>query len=119
MVIKIKKCIKCGKSINERQFINNNYVCPYCGEYYSLDYKKRLQMVVDNNSFIELDKNSIFINPIEFPGYEKKHYEIVNKTGLNDAIIIGEGYIGGYNVMLGIMDTRYMMGSMGCQVVKK
>lgn len=117
--IMFRKCTKCGKSINEHKISHNYFICPFCGQYYSIDYKKRVHMVLDNGSFIELNKSNTFINPINFPGYEEKHNEIVNKTGLKEAIIIGEGYIGGHNVIIGIMDTRYMMGSMGCLVGEK
>lgn len=113
------KCKECGKIIERKKIIENNYVCNLCGYYETLDYMKRLAMIIDQNTFEETNVHTEFYDPIKFPGYQRKHEDIVNKIDLNEAIVTGSGYICGQKVMIGIMDTRYMMGSMGVIVGEK
>jgi acetyl-CoA carboxylase carboxyl transferase subunit beta len=113
------KCKECGAIIERKKFIENKYVCNICGDYEVLDFKKRLSMILDKDTFEETNAHANFYNPIDFPGYLEKHESIVNKTDLDEAIITGRGFICGYKVMIGIMDVRYMMGSMGVIVGEK
>ncbi|MBE5965577.1 MAG: acetyl-CoA carboxylase carboxyltransferase subunit beta [Lachnospiraceae bacterium] len=113
------KCKECGGIIERKKIIQNNYVCSLCGYYGTLDYKKRLAMIIDQDTFEETNVHTKFYDPIEFPGYLEKHERIVSKVGLNEAIVTGKGCIDGQKVMVGVMDTRYMMGSMGVIVGEK
>lgn len=113
------KCKKCEHIIESKKLIENNYVCSVCGYYETLDYKKRLAMILDPKTFTETNVNTEFYDPIKFPGYRTKHEKITSKFNLNEAIITGSGYIFGQKVMVGVMDTRYMMGSMGVVVGEK
>ncbi len=113
------KCKKCGAIIERKKFIENNYICNLCGSYKTLDYKKRLALILDQNTFEETNVHAKFCDPIKFPGYWEKHESIVKKDGLNEAIVTGKGCINGQRVMIGVMDTRYMMGSMGVIVGEK
>lgn len=113
------KCKKCNGIIEEKKIIENNYVCNLCGYYETLYYKKRLNMIIDKNTFEETNVNTVFYDPIKFPGYREKHKSIVSKVDLNEAIVTGSGCICAQKVMIGVMDTRYMMGSMGVIVGEK
>lgn len=113
------KCKGCGGIIERKKHIENNYVCTLCGYYETLDYKKRLAMIIDENTFEETNIHSEFYNPINFPGYQEKHESIVDQYDLGEAIITGRGCICTHKVMVGVMDTRYMMGSMGVIVGEK
>ncbi len=116
------KCENCNKEIDSEIFILNLRVCPYCNYHHSINARDRLQITADNNSFIELGKN---INSEDFLGfYDVKSYgvrlkEARLKTGIDEAIIIGEAKIEGYDVALGVMDFRFMGGSMGSVVGEK
>jgi len=113
------KCKACGGIIERKKFIENYYVCKLCGNYEALDYKKRLAMIIDPNTFGETNVYTEFCDPIKFPGYREKHESIVSKIDLNEAIVTGSGCISGQKVMVGVMDIRYMMGSMGVIVGEK
>ena len=113
------KCTKCGYITERKKVEVNNYVCLSCGYYEPLDYKKRLDMIIDQNTFTETNIHNDFHDPINFPGYRTKHEEILSRSNLNEAVITGSGYIDGQKVMIGVMDTRYMMGSMGVVVGEK
>lgn len=113
------KCKECSGIIERKKMVENNYVCNLCGYYGTLDYKKRLAIIIDQNTFEETNIHTEFYDPINFPGYREKHDGIVSEFGLNEAVITGSGCINGHKVMVGIMDTRYMMGSMGVIVGEK
>ena len=61
----------------------------------------------------------ISCDPIDFPEYPEKQQELRDKTGLHDAIVTGTATLKGIPAVVGIMDSRYMMGSMGSVVGEK
>ncbi len=113
------KCKECKNIVQRKSLKKNNFVCSLCGFNESLDFQERIDLIVDKDSFVEVNKFSEFYNPIDFPGYFEKHAKIVENTNLREAVVTGEAKISGYSVMLGVMDTRYMMGSMGVVVGEK
>ena len=113
------KCKECGVIEEKSKLIARNYICSSCGYYHTLDYIKRLQLIMDEGSFEEINTNTEFYNPIQFPGYMEKHQKLLEETKLSEAIITGSGTIMGNPVMIGIMDSRYMMASMGVIVGEK
>lgn len=113
------KCKKCGVVVEKSKLVDNHYICNSCGYYFTLDYKKRLELIMDVGSFEETNCSAEFYNPIQFPGYLEKHQNLVKKTGLSEAVITGTGTIHSMPVMIGIMDSRYMMASMGVIVGEK
>jgi acetyl-CoA carboxylase carboxyl transferase subunit beta len=76
----------------------------------------RLRMVCDENTFTELDAGLRSLNPLDFDGYGEKTAVLRTKHGLNDAVLTGACMIGGNPCLIGAMDTRFMMGSMGSAV---
>jgi acetyl-CoA carboxylase carboxyl transferase subunit beta len=80
---------------------------------------ERLRMVCDENTFTEMDTCLCSENPLGFDGYSEKTAALRTKHGLNDAVLTGECTIGGLPCLVGAMDTRFMMGSMGSVVGEK
>lgn len=79
----------------------------------------RLAITADSGSFIEYDKGMTSLNPIDYPEYEEKIKGLMEKTGLNEAVITGECTIKGEKCVIGIMDSHFMMASMGSVVGEK
>ncbi len=113
------KCPRCQTSIFNEEFEQSMRVCTKCSYHSRLTAKQRLEMIVDEGSFVEYDSSLKSKNPIDFPGYEEKVKDLVKLTGLNDAIITGECLIKGEKVVIGIMDSYFMMASMGSVVGEK
>lgn len=107
------KCGECSSMILTEDLCLNMNICPKCRHYFKLDAMTRINMLVDKNSFEEWDRELEEQNPCEFEGYEKKLADLKEKTGLDEAIITGRAHIGGNEVVLGVCDTRFLMGSMG------
>lgn len=113
------KCPRCGNVSFMEEFEANKKVCPNCNYHARLNYKERLELIADNGTFNEFDKYMQSKNPISFPDYDAKQEKIRANTDLHDAVITGECLINGYKTVIGIMDSRYMMASMGSVVGEK
>lgn len=113
------KCVNCGDTIYTEDVENNNHICPKCGYNFRIDANHRLEMVLDEESFVEWDKDLKTTNPLQFEGYEEKIAGIQKKTGLSEGIITGEGKIHGQRTAIGVCDSRFLMGSMGEVVGEK
>lgn len=106
-------CPDCRKEILNSSMDKNNYICSHCGYYFSLTPKKRIRLIVDKDSFIELDYKGNSRDPLKFQGYEEKIHKARGITNTYDAIVIGTARIKGMPCVLGVLDSRFIMGSMG------
>lgn len=113
------KCPSCKKSIYRSDLKTTLGVCTHCGYYYPLSAKARQSFLVDKNSFEELDKDLFGSNPLGFEGYEEKLSKYQEKTQQKEAVVTGKAKIVGQDVMIAIMDSSFMMGSMGSVVGEK
>ncbi len=109
------KCKKCEEIFLQKEYEENLMVCPKCGSYARLGARKRIECTVDKGSFSETDKDMKPVDFLNFPGYCEK----INKSAANDAVVTGQAKIGGYPVMLAVMDFEFMGGSMGSVVGEK
>lgn len=115
----IIKCNKCGKITFAKELQKNLQVCPHCEHHFSVNSYERIQITLDQGNFFEYDSDLISSDPLNFEGYIDKLEKDMEKTNLNEAVITGEGTIGGYPVVVGVMDPRFRMGSMGSVVGEK
>jgi acetyl-CoA carboxylase carboxyl transferase subunit beta len=113
------KCECCGKAIYKKDLEKHLLVCKDCGKHFRMPALERLNSITDEGSFLEFDKAMTSVNPLEFPGYEKKLEGLKEETALNEAVITGKATINGEEVVIGVMDSRFMMGSMGSVVGEK
>ena len=114
-----RKCNKCGQPVYVEDVRNNYYICPKCGGYFRVHAFRQIGMVLDPGSFEEWNAEMEFVNPLDFPGYEKKVQATQEKTKLNEAIVTGKGTICGYPAAIGVCDARFLMSSMGHNVGEK
>jgi len=114
-----KKCPACGEMVYSEDLEENFYICPKCGAYQRIGVWERLKMVLDPDTFIEWDTGLENGDPLEYDGYEEKIAKLQERTGLDEAVITGTGKIGRRDVVIGVCDTAFMMGSMGHVVGEK
>lgn len=112
-------CPSCSSQLSELELLRNYNVCPECSYHRPISSWERLKIMLDENSFTELDSNLSSYNPLSFPVYEEKIVQAEKSSGLKEAIITGQGLIDGSDVVIGVMDPRFMMGSMGSVVGEK
>ena len=114
-----RKCNKCGQPIYVEDVKNNYYVCPKCNGYFRVHAYRRIEMLADEGTFEEWNKEMPFSNPLNFPGYEKKVLAAREKSRLNEAIVTGKCRIDGNPAIVGVCDARFIMSSMGHVVGEK
>ena len=113
------KCPRCQNVFYMDEFEKRKKTCPVCNYHARLSANERLDITVDKDSFKPFDENMVSLNPIGFPDYEKKIKSMQESTGLKDAVVTGECTIRGYRAVIGIMDSNFMMASMGSVVGEK
>ena len=119
MVGKWIKCDNCKEILYKDDVKNNLSVCPNCGKHFRLSARRRIEQVIDKDTFIEIDENLHTTNPIKFEGYTQKIDLLEEKTKIKEAIKIGTGKIHNIDVAIGVMDGNFLMGSMGEVVGEK
>lgn len=112
-------CKKCSKPVSVARIRKNNFVCPECGHYFPVRARRRILMLTDKRSFIEMNRDMGSRNILDFPGYEEKLSAAREKSRETEGVICGEATIGGSRVCIFAMDGNFMMGSMGAVVGEK
>ncbi|NLN04461.1 MAG: acetyl-CoA carboxylase carboxyltransferase subunit beta [Clostridiaceae bacterium] len=112
-------CTNCKTLILKEELLANNKICPNCSFYYRLTPRERLAMMVDEDSFVEHDKNLVSKNILKFPEYDSKLKKAKESSKENEAVVCGVGRIKGIECALFVMNSEFMMGSMGVVVGEK
>ena len=108
--------------IYRRLLEENLRVCPECGFHYRVDAQTRIRQLNDVDTFEEFLPDLLSSDPLEFEDripYKQRLAETREKAGVNEAIIVGKGFIKGRPVIMGVMDPFFIMGSMGAVVGEK
>lgn len=113
------KCDGCGQIIFARDLERNLKVCPKCGFHHRLSALERLEITVDEDSFVEMDANLASKDPLNFPDYREKLARARSTSTSSEAVVTGRATIEGRPVILGIADFDFMGGSMGSVVGEK
>lgn len=114
-----EKCPSCASIMFSDDLEANHRVCPTCGYHFRLGARDRIAMTADEGSFEEFNKNLEGGNPLQFPGYQEKLEKGKVASGLPEAIVTGKATIKGSPCILVVMDSNFMMGSMGAAVGEK
>lgn len=112
------KCKGCGTTIYSKD-MGPLKVCPECKFNFRLSARERIKMIADKNIFVEFDKDMYPKNPLSYPNYEEKVKGLKEKIGLSDAVVSGKCQIYGKDCVLCVMDSSFIMGSMGSVVGEK
>ncbi|MDZ8133897.1 MAG: acetyl-CoA carboxylase, carboxyltransferase subunit beta [Nostoc sp. DedQUE04] len=113
------KCSKCGVLAYTKDLKANQMVCVECGHHNRVDSDERIRQLIDNNTWKPLDEHLRPTDPLEFRDrkpYSDRLRETQDKIGLIDAVRTGLGQINSLPIALGVMDFRFMGGSMGSVV---
>ena len=111
-----------GSIIHIRELKNNSYVCPEDDYHVRIGSKEYFEILFDNKSFEELDKDLSSSDPLKFvdtKSYKGRVNKSQKETGLKDAIKTGVGKINNYDIVISCMDFSFIGGSMGSVVGEK
>ncbi|MDO4667690.1 MAG: acetyl-CoA carboxylase, carboxyltransferase subunit beta [Streptococcus sp.] len=112
------KCPGCKHIIYQKD-LGDDQICPNCSYTFRISAVERLKLTVDEGSFDELFTGIETKDPLKFPNYKEKLAQAREKTGLDEAVLTGTAQIKGQKVALGIMDSNFIMASMGTVVGEK
>lgn len=116
----MNKCPHCGTIHYSKDLEKNLLVCKGCQFHFSMSAPERLQSILDDGALVEeFDTDIVTANPLGFPGYLEKLEKDMEATHLKEAILTGEGLLGGQRIVIGVMDSRFRMASMGSVVGEK
>ncbi len=113
------KCDKCKEILYKEDLRKNYSICPNCGHYFRMHINKRIELIVDEGTYKRFDYDIETSNPLELEDYPKKLKTLREKTRIPEAVATGTGKINGEDVVICIMDSGFLMGSMGVVVGEK
>ncbi len=109
-------CEKCKGEVTVQRMAEADFICPLCNKYNRMPARVRIEKLTDKGSFHELFGDVVSGDPIEFPDYAKKYESSVKSSGENEGVICGRAAIGGHKTCIFVMESKFMMGSMGTAV---
>lgn len=112
-------CKKCGSEHTLSVLREKYFICPECKTYMRLGALDRIALTVDEGTFTEIDAEMKSVNKIGFPDYENKLAKAEETSKLNEAVVCGTATICGNPCCIFVMDSNFMMGSMGTVVGEK
>ncbi len=116
------KCPECSQVVYRKDLVANASVCAGCGYHNRIDSSERIRLLADEGSFEALDSDLTPIDPLAFKDrrtYIDRIRDSQQATGLRDAVVTGLCRLDGIPLALGVMDFRFMGGSMGSVVGEK
>jgi acetyl-CoA carboxylase carboxyl transferase subunit beta len=117
-----EKCENCGEIIYKKELEKRLYVCLKCNYHFRVGYEFYVSLLLDAGTFEEFNANMMAADPLNFEHskkYTDQYAGAVKKTGLKEAVITGVGKLDGNNVVIALMDFRFLGGSMGSVVGEK
>lgn len=116
------KCPKCSYSTYQQALERAHWICSECGFHYPVGHQYYVELFTDSGTFAELDPELTAADPLRFR--DTKRYTDRIRDGkkaseLNEAVCTGVGRLGGQPIALGVMDTRFILGSLGSATGEK
>ncbi len=117
-----RKCPSCKATIFRKEAEDKLFVCPECDHHFYMPASSRIASLLDPDSFEEWFTHLQSLDPLEFKdrkSYAERIRDEQKKTGLQEAAVVGKGFIRGRPIVLAITDFAFMAGSMGSVVGEK
>ena len=118
----VENCLSCGADVSESTKFRRLRVCPTCGYHYTISARRRIAAIADEGSFKETSKWIQSLDPLEFSpriSYRVRLLQDQTRTGLSEAAVTGACMIGGTPVVIIVLDSSFLGGSMGVVVGEK
>ena len=115
-------CPRCEAQLGGDEVYERYRVCSHCGYHFTLSAEERIRLLVDPGTFEEFNRHLVSMDPLVFSDrlpYRKRILQAREETGLREAVITGIGRIRGHEVVLAVLDFRFLGGSMGSVVGEK
>lgn len=116
------KCDNCKEIVYRKEVEKNLKICPKCNYHFRISATERIQLLIDEGSLNEIGNTLLPVDILNFKDhipYKERLKESQKKTNINEAAIAGSALMGGYPVVLVVLDFTFMGGSMGTVVGEK
>nr|WLS51606.1 acetyl-CoA carboxylase carboxyltransferase beta subunit [Persicaria capitata]WOZ09422.1 acetyl-CoA carboxylase beta subunit [Persicaria capitata] len=117
------QCENCYELNYKKLLKSKMSICDECGYHLKMSSSERIELSVDPGTWDPMDEDMVSTDPIEFHSEEEPYKDRINsyqkETGLTDAVQTGIGQLNGIPVAIGVMDFKFMGGSMGSVVGEK
>lgn len=116
------KCSGCLEMVHAHELVDNLKCCPKCDHHYRLTVSQRIELLLDENTFVEMFDNikpKDFLNFVDTQKYSERLKNAQKKSENDEAVVVGIGQINTKKVAIGILDFNFMGGSMGSVVGEK
>ncbi|QEH38173.1 Acetyl-coenzyme A carboxylase carboxyl transferase subunit beta [Aquisphaera giovannonii] len=116
------RCDGCSATLFRKQVEQNDKVCPECNFHFPVTAKERIRQLLDEDTYEEWFSELQPADPLGFDDrrpYPERIKAEQARTGLKEAALVGQGFIKGIRLILGITDSSFIMGSMGSVVGEK
>ena len=110
------KCEQCGETTYNNALERSGWICPVCGNHLHIGFDKYVDLLFDQGTVEQINAGISTADPLRFRDHRRYTDRIRDgrkASNLNEAVWTGVGLLDGHQVALGIMDTRYILGSMG------
>lgn len=112
-------CTRCRKILKVKELLTLKNVCPYCCQHFPVSARQRIDWLCDTDTFEERDSDLTSINILDFPEYDSKLKKARQESTEMDAVVCGFAKIEGQSTAVFVMESKFMMGSMGSVVGEK
>ncbi len=113
------RCDGCGEILYRKTLETNYFICPRCGHHFRIPPDRYIEIILDDGRLEELDADLAASDPLKFPRYREKIRQARARTNKVDGFSYGRAAVSGTTVIFGIMDFRFIGGSMGSVVGEK
>nr|YP_010943373.1 acetyl-CoA carboxylase carboxyltransferase beta subunit [Pteroxygonum giraldii]WLS54775.1 acetyl-CoA carboxylase carboxyltransferase beta subunit [Pteroxygonum giraldii] len=117
------QCENCYELNYKKLLKSKMNICDECGYHLKMSSSERIELLIDPGTWDPMDEDMVSTDPIEFHSEEEPYKDRINsyqkETGLTEAVQTGIGQLNGIPVALGVMDFKFMGGSMGSVVGEK
>ena len=116
------QCKRCKETSTTRELRDTFYKCPKCDYHTAIGSEEYFDLLFDGSEYVTLHDNLVSVDFLKFTDlkpYDKRLEDSIKKTGLNDALAIGEGTVNGHPLVVAAMDFKFIGGSMGSVVGEK
>lgn len=110
------KCDSCKEVLYRKELARNLHVCEHCGHHFRIGAQDYINLLIDAGTWNPMDTGLRSTDPLKFSArkkYKDSLAEAEKKTGTVSGVQSGTGALCGTPVALGVMDFRFIGGSMG------
>ncbi|MDR7484477.1 MAG: acetyl-CoA carboxylase carboxyltransferase subunit alpha [Armatimonadota bacterium] len=116
------RCPSCGTETPSEVLRQALWLCPACGWHLQMPAHDRIASLVDPRTFREFDRRLVSVDPLQFAdqrAYRARLVDARRRTGLREAVVVGQAKVGGVPVVVAVFDFEFLGGSMGSVVGEK